>query len=323
MGYFPRWLQGMSGLMAGKYDGLSREQLILLLEKSDRTKKLGLIWERDQIEADRAIDANFVACAIRPDLSDEAAPWRNLVIEGDNFDALRWLRMSFAGRVKCIYIDPPYNTGNKDWIYNDHFVDSDDRYRHSTWLEFLYRRLTLARDLLSEDGVMLVSINDDNRARLDMLMDEALPGMRLGSLVWRSRTGGNEGGPSAIPSFFRAQKCNRQLAIWCEESRMTSPGMRFRVYPWSRKGSRRAHPRFSGTPLTRREGEKTLKSGRSPNEGIHERRPRIFVRKPRICAGLRQSRVPFLRNRKDFQNVLKWRQRYSWRLAKQRSYKSA
>ena len=51
---------------------------------------------------------------------------------------------------------------------------------------------------------------------------------------------------------------------------MTSPGMRFRVYPWSRKGSRRAHPRFSGTPLTRREGEKTLKSGRSPNEGIHE-----------------------------------------------------
>jgi adenine-specific DNA-methyltransferase len=177
--------------MAGKYEGLSREQLIQLLEKHDRTKKLGLVWERDQIEADRAIDANFVACAIQPTLSDKAAPWRNLVIEGDNFDALRWLRMGFAGRVKCIYIDPPYNTGNKDWVYNDHYVDKEDRYRHSTWLEFLYRRLTLARDLLTEDGVILVSINDDNRAKLEMLMDEALPGMRVGSLVWRSRTGSN------------------------------------------------------------------------------------------------------------------------------------
>jgi adenine-specific DNA-methyltransferase len=86
-----------------------------------------------------------------------------LVIEGDNFDALRWLRMGFAGRVKCIYIDPPYNTGHKDWVYNDRYFDANDRYRHSTWLEFLYRRLVLARDLLSEDGVIFISINDENR----------------------------------------------------------------------------------------------------------------------------------------------------------------
>ena len=177
--------------MAGKYDDLTRAQLIHLLEKRDREKKLGLVWERDEIERDRAIDANFVACAIESALSDRPAPWRNLVIEGDNFDALRWLRMTFAGRVKCIYIDPPYNTGNKDWVYNDHYFDANDRFRHSTWLEFLYRRLTLARDLLAEDGVILVSINDDNRARLELLMDEALPGMRLGSLVWRSRVGSN------------------------------------------------------------------------------------------------------------------------------------
>ena len=95
--------------------------------------------------------------------------------------------MAYSGRVKCIYIDPPYNTGNKDWVYNDHYFDANDRYRYSTWLEFLYRRLTLARDLLSEDGVIFVSINDDNRARLELLMDEALPGMRIGSLVWRTR----------------------------------------------------------------------------------------------------------------------------------------
>jgi adenine-specific DNA-methyltransferase len=180
--------------MTGKYDNLTQAQLIELLEKRDRTKKLGLVWERDEIAADAAVDENFVACEIVPNLSDKAAPWGNMVIEGDNFDALRWLRMTHAGAVKCIYIDPPYNTGNKDWVYNDDYVDKEDRYRHSTWLEFLYRRLTLARDLLDEDGVLLVSINDDQRAKLELLMDEALPGMRVGSFVWRTRTGGNEGG---------------------------------------------------------------------------------------------------------------------------------
>ena len=178
--------------MAGKYDDLTKAQLVSLLEKNDRTKKLGLVWERDQIEADRAIDANFVACTIQPALCDKAAPWRNLVIEGDNYDVLRWLRMTCAGRVKCIYIDPPYNTGNKDWVYNDHYFSADDRYRHSTWLEFIYRRLTLARDLLTEDGVILVSINDENRAKLEMLMDDALPGMRVGSFVWRTKDTSND-----------------------------------------------------------------------------------------------------------------------------------
>ncbi len=180
--------------MAGKYDDLTRAQLVELLQKRDRTKKLGLVWERDEIEADRAMDANFVACRTVPELSDKPAPWDNLVIEGDNFDALRWLRMTHAGRVKCIYIDPPYNTGNKDWVYNDRYMNPEDRFRQSTWLEFLYRRLTLARDLLAEDGAMLVSINDENRARLELLMDEALPGMRIGSFAWRTKdTAADEG----------------------------------------------------------------------------------------------------------------------------------
>lgn len=173
--------------MADHYESLSQSQLVNLLRKRDGEKKLGLVWERNEIEADAAIDANFVACSIDTELSDGAAPWRNLVIEGDNFDALRWLRMTYANRVKCIFIDPPYNTGNKDWVYNDHYVDANDSYRHSTWLEFLYRRLELARDLLRSDGVILVSINDENRAKLELLMDEALPGMRVGSLVWRTR----------------------------------------------------------------------------------------------------------------------------------------
>jgi len=180
--------------MTGKYDDLNKTQLIELLEKHDRTKKLGLVWERDEIDADKALDHDFIVAQIDGDLSDKPAPWDNLVIEGDNYDALRWLRMTHRGRVKCIYIDPPYNTGNKDWVYNDRYMSADDRFRQSTWLEFLYRRLALARDLLAEDGVILISINDDQRALLELMADEALPGMRVGSLVWRTRTGANEGG---------------------------------------------------------------------------------------------------------------------------------
>ena len=177
-----------------KYDGLSKTQLVALLDKHDRTKKLGLVWERDEILADNAIDENFVAATLDVGLSDKPAPWRNLVIEGDNFDSLRWLRMTYAGQIKCIYVDPPYNTGNKDWVYNDRYFDVDDRYRFSTWLEFLYRRFTLARDLLTEDGVILVSINDENRALLELMLEEALPGMRLGCFVWRTRKGGYDSG---------------------------------------------------------------------------------------------------------------------------------
>lgn len=180
-----------------KYDDLTREQLVQLLEKRDRQKKLGLVWERDEIDADHALEAEFVAADLLLAKSDPSVGgngWQNLVIEGDNYDALRWLRMTMAGRIKCIYVDPPYNTGAKDWVYNDRYMTREDRWRHSTWLEFLYRRFALARDLLTEDGVILVSINDENRAKLELMLDEVLPGMRVGSLVWRTRVGGNEGG---------------------------------------------------------------------------------------------------------------------------------
>ena len=189
----------MDGDGSSKYGGLTRRQLVALLEKRDRARKLGLVWERDEIEPDgHAAEADFVAATPVPDLHERAAPWRNLVIEGDNWDALRWLRMTWAGRVKCILVDPPYNTGNKDWVYNDHYMSADDRWRHSTWLEFLHRRFALARDLLTEDGVMLVCINDENRAKLELLLDEVMPGMRVGSLVWRTRVGGNEGGTAFL-----------------------------------------------------------------------------------------------------------------------------
>ena len=176
-------------------DHLTAPQLRRLLAEHLAEKKLGLHWEADAIDRDRSLNADVVLPRLVPEAChalDATAGSANLIIEGDNFDSLRLLKSTHAGKVRVIYIDPPYNTGNKDWVYNDRYVGANDRWRHSQWLEFLYRRLTLARDLLTPDGVILVSINDENRARLELLMDEVFPGRRLGSLVWRTKDTGND-----------------------------------------------------------------------------------------------------------------------------------
>lgn len=185
---------GQPGGLLAELAGLNEAQLRRLLVEHLTRQKLGLNWEANAIERDAALNANLVLPRLQPGLSfpPAAGEYRNLIIEGDNFDALRLLSATHRGKVRVIYIDPPYNTGNKDWVYNDHYVGANDRWRHSQWLEFLYRRLTLARELLTPDGVIMVSINDENRARLELLMDEALPGRRLGSITWRTRQGSND-----------------------------------------------------------------------------------------------------------------------------------
>jgi adenine-specific DNA-methyltransferase len=178
-------------------EGLTPEELKRMVVSLQTQRKLGLYWERDQIARDRALNAEHVFLRrISQDddtrLDSGEGPWPNLIIEGDNFDALRLLRRTHAGRIRVILIDPPYNTGAGDWVYNDRFVRKEDRFRASQWLEFLYRRLELARDLLSDDGAILVCINDENRSKLELLMDEVFEGMRIGSFVWKTRSGSND-----------------------------------------------------------------------------------------------------------------------------------
>ena len=93
-------------------------------------------------------------------------------MEGDNLHSLNLLEKTNRGKVNIIYIDPPYNTGNKDFVYNDEFVGREDLFRHSTWLSFMSERLRIAYKLLSKDGVIFVSIDDNEQAQLKLLMDE-------------------------------------------------------------------------------------------------------------------------------------------------------
>lgn len=102
------------------------------------------------------------------------APWHTL-IEADNYHALQLLEYMYAGKVDCIYIDPPYNSGAKDWKYNNDFVDANDAWRHSKWLAFLKRRLLIAIRLLKPNGVLVVTVDENEIYHLGCLLDQLLP----------------------------------------------------------------------------------------------------------------------------------------------------
>ena len=105
--------------------------------------------------------------------------WHTL-IEADNYHALQLLEYLYAGKVDCIYIDPPYNTGAKDWKYNNDYVDGNDAYRHSKWLSFMQRRLKLAKKLLNpKDSVLIVTIDEKEYLHLGCLLEEIFPGERM------------------------------------------------------------------------------------------------------------------------------------------------
>lgn len=105
--------------------------------------------------------------------------WHTL-IEADNYHALQLLEYLYAGKVDCIYIDPPYNTGAKDWKYNNDYVDSSDTYRHSKWLSMMQKRLKLAKKLLNpKDSVLIVTIDEKEYLHLGCLLEEMFPEARI------------------------------------------------------------------------------------------------------------------------------------------------
>lgn len=136
-------------------------------------KKFGLVWEDKPDE--QVLRVRDEAPMLCEDVSKAVVTDQNAVnhvlINGDNFHALTALRATHTGRVDVIYIDPPYNTGNKDFIYNDNYLDKEDGYSHSKWLSFMEKRLILARELLAETGTIFVSIDDNEQARLKLLLD--------------------------------------------------------------------------------------------------------------------------------------------------------
>lgn len=144
------------------------------IETALTEKKYGLVWEEHEEEVDKQLVHNipvFREIEDKKIVANENEDF-NFLLEGDNLHSLKLLEKTHKGQVDVIYIDPPYNTGNKDFIYDDNYIGSDDGYRHSKWLSFMNERLTIARELLTDDGFILISIDESESSQLKILCDD-------------------------------------------------------------------------------------------------------------------------------------------------------
>ena len=168
--------------------GLSDEERSNLIGLLRQHKKYGIVWEDKPEDAERLLEDHLPVLKEvkgREILSDSEAP-NHILIEGDNLHALTALSYTHAGTIDVIYIDPPYNTGNKDFVYNDSYVDSEDAYRHSKWLSFMSKRLKIAKKLLSDKGVIFISIDDNEQANIKLLCDEVFGENNfIAQLIWQ------------------------------------------------------------------------------------------------------------------------------------------
>lgn len=157
------------------YSEWSKEDLVREIKKFEKRKKYGIVWE-DKPEQVALFCKEKLPVLVEDKkkeiITDKEKPV-HILIEGDNYHALSVLNYTHKGKIDVIYIDPPYNTGNyKEWKYNDKWVDREDAYRHSKWLSFMSKRLELAKKLLSDKGIIFISIDDNELGNLRALCDE-------------------------------------------------------------------------------------------------------------------------------------------------------
>ena len=141
------------------------------LEKEIKAKKFGLVFEEHHETIDEILATHTPVLNEETDLFLDNGGQLHFLIEGDNLAALQLLLKTHRGKIDLIYIDPPYNSGDKDFIYDDDYVDKEDGFRHSKWLSFMSKRLKLAQLLLSENGFFFISIDDKEAATLKLLCD--------------------------------------------------------------------------------------------------------------------------------------------------------
>lgn len=158
------------------YRDWSKDDLIEEIIRLRKRKKYGLVWDsektREVFEQDVRNRLPVLADMEKDSLMLEGGKPVNVLIEGDNYHALSVLAYTHEGRIDAIYIDPPYNTGNKTWKYNNRYIDDDDAYRHSKWISFMAKRLRLARRLLARDGIICVMIDNYELHNLRHIMEE-------------------------------------------------------------------------------------------------------------------------------------------------------
>ena len=155
---------------------MTKEELIEYIKNLSENEngKYGLVWDKEKEPEQIVVDCDKYIPVLREvkDKNINNGGQENILIEGDNFHSLSVLNYTHKESIDVIYIDPPYNTGNKDFMYNDRFVDAEDGYRHSKWLNFMQKRLKLAKKLLKNTGVIFISIGENELAQLKLLCNQ-------------------------------------------------------------------------------------------------------------------------------------------------------
>ena len=156
----------------------TKEQLLDVIEKLENKKKYGLVWDEERVPEKVVTDCQnklpvLTVVNSKEITTNEIEP-THILIEGDNYHALSVLNYTHKNKVDLIYIDPPYNTGSKDnvFIYNDRIIDKNDTYRHSKWLNFMGKRLELAKALMKDEATIFISIDDNSIAQLKLLCNK-------------------------------------------------------------------------------------------------------------------------------------------------------
>lgn len=174
-------------------EGLSNDDKSALLGLLNEKKTYGLVWEDstedafEQLKTQLPILREVKDRQIVNDTESEHYP-NHILIEGENLQTLVALTYTHGGMIDVIYIDPPYNTGHKDFTYNDSYVDSEDSFKHSKWLSFMDKRLRIAKELLSPRGMIFISIDDNEDAQLKLLCDEIFMNKnKVSDIIWQSR----------------------------------------------------------------------------------------------------------------------------------------
>ena len=155
-----------------------KEKLLAEIERLKKElkkkKKYGLVWEE---KPEEVVEMCKEKLPVLKEVKDKEMitdknKQVNLLIEGDNYHALSVLNYTHAKKIDVIYIDPPYNTGARNWKYNNNYVDIDDAFRHSKWISFMYHRLALTKRLLSNDGFFICAIDANELFSIGLLLDE-------------------------------------------------------------------------------------------------------------------------------------------------------
>ena len=164
-----------------------------LIENELTKKKYGLIWEEHEERVDKELETQIPTFeeVVDKTINFDIDAKFNFLLEGDNLHSLYLLEKTHKGKIDIIYIDPPYNTGNNDFTYGDKFLDSNDAFKHSKWLSFISKRLTIAHKLLSKKGIIYISIDDNEQAQLKLLCDDIFGNDNfIGCLPRRTKSSG-------------------------------------------------------------------------------------------------------------------------------------